>query len=50
LDYNKIDVQKIQFLPTIFYGDALFELPQVFPNVYGFMKMQGMDKKYDGHV
>jgi hypothetical protein len=33
-----------------FYGDVLFELSSVFPNVHSFSKMQGMDKKYNGHV
>ncbi len=50
LDYDKIHVQKVQFLPTIFDGDALFKFPLVLPNAHGFLKMHGMDKKYDGHA
>jgi hypothetical protein len=31
LDYDKMHVEKIQFLPTIFDGDPLFELLLVLP-------------------
>jgi len=37
-------------LSTIFDGDVLFELLPLFPNVHDFSKMQGMDKKNDGHA
>jgi hypothetical protein len=50
LDYDKIPIQKIQFLSTIFDGDVLFELPPLLLNAHNFSKMQGMDKKNDGHV
>jgi hypothetical protein len=50
LDYDKILVQKVQFLLTIFDGDVLFELLPMLPNAHGSLKMQGMDRKYDGHA
>ncbi len=50
LDYDKIPFQKVQFLPTTFDGDVLFELPLVFPTVHMPLQMQGMDKKYNWHV
>jgi hypothetical protein len=48
LDYDKTLVQKVQFLPTLFDGDALFELLPLLPKVHGSSKMQGMDRKNDG--
>jgi hypothetical protein len=50
LEYNKIPFQKNHFLPTIFDGDVFFELPPVFLVVHRPSQMQGMDRKYDGHV
>lgn len=32
LDYDKIPLQKVQFLPIGFDGDVLFELPSMFSN------------------
>ncbi len=48
--YNKIPFQKVQFLPTTFDGNVLFELPHVFSTTHRPSQMQGMDRKYDGHV
>jgi hypothetical protein len=39
LDYDKILVQKDQFLPIFFDGYVLFELLLMLPNVHGFLKM-----------
>jgi hypothetical protein len=50
LDYDKIPFQKVQFLPTTFDGDVLFELPLIIPPPHMPLQMQGMDRKYDGHV
>jgi hypothetical protein len=50
LDYNKIPLQKIHFLLIAFDGDVFFELPLVFLIVHRPSQMQGMDRKYDGHV
>jgi hypothetical protein len=43
-------IQKIQFFSTIFGGDVLFELSPLLPNANNSSKMQGMDKKNDGHA
>jgi hypothetical protein len=45
LDYDKIHVPKVQFLPTVFDGDVLFELPPLLPNAHSSSKMQGMDRR-----
>jgi hypothetical protein len=50
LDYNKIHFQKVHFLPIAFNGDVCFELPPVLLIVHRLSQMQGMDRKYDGHV
>jgi hypothetical protein len=39
LDYDKIPIQKVQFLLTIFDGDVLFKLPPLLPNVHDYSKM-----------
>jgi hypothetical protein len=49
LDYDKIPIQKIQFLLIVFYGDVLFELLPLL-NAHGSSEMQGMDRKNDGHA
>jgi hypothetical protein len=49
LDYNSLDIQRVQFLPPTFNGDVLFELPLV--DMSGpFHMMHGMDKRHDGHA
>jgi hypothetical protein len=50
LDYDKILLQKIQFLLIIFDGDILFELLLILSTAHNPSQMQGMDKKYDGHA
>ncbi len=50
LDYEKIFLQKVQFLLIAFNGDILFELPPIHSNVHNPSQMQGMDKKYNGHA
>ncbi len=50
LDYDKIFVQKVQLLPTIFYGDVLVELLPLFLNNHSSFKNARMDKKDDGHA
>jgi hypothetical protein len=50
LDYDKILLQKVQFLLITFDGDVLFELPPIYLNVHNPSQMQGMDKKYNGHA
>ncbi len=50
LDYDKIIILVISFLPTTFNGDILFELPPLSPSNPSSLHMQGMDRKYDGHA
>jgi hypothetical protein len=37
-------------LPIVFDGDVLFELSPLLLNAHGSSKMQGMDRKNDGHA
>jgi hypothetical protein len=49
LDFDNLDIQSVQFLPPIFNGNVLFELPLV--DTSGpFHMMHGMDKHHDGHA
>jgi hypothetical protein len=52
LDYESLTVEKVEFLPPKFNGDILFEFP---PTGHAALhsqakSMNGMDKRYDGHV
>ncbi len=49
LDYDKITILAISFLPMTFNDDIMFELPPLSPNNPSLTQMQGMDKKY-GHA
>jgi hypothetical protein len=52
LDFDSVDIQRVQFLPPIFNGDVLFELLPV--DTSGLQTpaklMHGMDKRHDGHA
>jgi len=50
LDYNKIIILTVLFLPTTFNGEIMFEVPPLFPSNPSLMQMQGIDRKYDGHA
>ena len=52
IDYDTIDIHKVNILPPTFNGDVIFELPSVDTcNTSSQAKqMTGMDKRYDGHV
>jgi hypothetical protein len=50
LNYNKIKVQYVSFLPIIFNDDIIFELLPIHLPIGHSGQMQGMDCKYDGHV
>jgi hypothetical protein len=50
LDYDKIFLQKIQFLPITFNGDVMFKLLPIFSTIHRPSQMQGMDRKYNGHA
>jgi hypothetical protein len=49
LDFDSLDIQRVQFLPSTFNGDVLFELLPV--DTSGpFHMMHGMDKRHDGYA
>jgi hypothetical protein len=52
LDFDSLDIQRVQFLLPTFNGDVLFELPLV--DTSGLQThaklMHGMDKRHDGHA
>jgi hypothetical protein len=50
LDYDNIPLQKVQFLSITFDGDVLFELLSMLSTIHNPSKMQGKNKKYDGHA
>jgi hypothetical protein len=50
LDYDKIPIHYVPFMPTLFNGDVTFELPPLLPNIHNSSQLQNMDRKYDGHV
>ena len=49
LDFDSVDIQRVQFLPPIFNGNVLFEMPS-FDTSGPFHMMHGMDKRHDGHT
>ncbi len=50
LDYNAITIEFVNCLPTKFNGDIFFELLPMCHLLGLFWQLQGMDRKYDGHV
>jgi hypothetical protein len=52
LDYDSLDIRRVQFLPPTFDGNVLFELPPVDTSALHTQSksMQGMDKHHDGHA
>ena len=52
LDFDSLDIQRVQFLPPTFNGDVLFELlPVDMSGLQTHAKlMHGMDKRHDGHA
>jgi hypothetical protein len=52
LNYDTLDIRRVQSLPPAFDGDVLFELPLVDTSVLHTLSksMQGMDKHHDGHA
>jgi hypothetical protein len=52
LNYDSLDIQRVQFLPTTFDGDVFFELPTIDMSTLHFHTklIQGMDKRHDGHA
>jgi hypothetical protein len=52
LNYNSLDIQRMQFLLPTFNRDVMFEfLPVDMSTLHSHAKlMQGMDKRHDGHA
>jgi hypothetical protein len=52
LDYDTLDIHRVEFLPPTFDGDIIFELPPMDTSALhtGSKSMQGMDKHHDGHA
>lgn len=52
IDYNSIPVQRVQYLPPTFDGDALFEFPPIGASSSQSQAklLHGMDRRYDGHA
>jgi hypothetical protein len=52
IDYSIIRHDKVEYLPSLFDGDVIFELPPVGHTAARShaKSMQGTDKRYDGHV
>ena len=54
LNYNNIEIQQVKFLPQVFNGDIIFEMP-LFSKPSGGGKtwagaLEGMDRRHDGHA
>jgi hypothetical protein len=51
LDYDKIPYHKVQYLPPLYNGDVIFELPPSQVSACTSKNaMDGMDKQLDGHT
>jgi hypothetical protein len=50
LDYGRITIEFMNCFPTKFNGDILFELSLVRHSLGHSKQLQGMDRKYNGHV
>jgi hypothetical protein len=52
LDYDVIKLLRVDFLPLVFNGNVVFELPPVGSSVKNMQAklMVGMDKQHDGHA
>jgi hypothetical protein len=50
LGYSPITIEFMNCFPTKFNGDILFELFVVRHSLGHSEQLQGMDKKYNGHV
>jgi len=50
LDYGAITIEFMNCLPIKINGDILFELPLICHPLGHSRQLQGMDRKFDGHV
>jgi hypothetical protein len=49
LNYNAVTIEFVNYLPTKFNGDILFEIPPICHPLGHSKQLQGMDRKYNGH-
>ena len=51
MDLSRMKYETVSFLPLVFDGDVIFELPPCGPcsSALGVKNLEGMDKGYDGH-
>lgn len=51
IDFDKIDVRDVKYLPPSFDGDILFNFPPINKNIYSIYgrSMDDIDKMCDGH-
>jgi hypothetical protein len=49
IDFDKIKIVQVPFLPHEVNGVILFELPQAIVATTMVEQIQGMDNKHDGH-
>ena len=51
MDLSTMKHETVPFLPPVFDGDVIFELPPCGPSssASGAKNLEGMDKRYDGH-
>ena len=52
MDLSTMKHEQVPFLPLVFDGDVIFELPPCGPSssASGAKNLKGMDKRYDGHL
>jgi hypothetical protein len=51
INYNKIAYHKVQYLPPLYNGDVIFELPPSRVSASTSKNaMDSMDKRFDGHT
>ena len=52
IDYEAIKHEKVEFLPSVFDGNVIFEFPPLGADASHFHArlMFGMDKRFDGHA
>ena len=52
IDYSRIRVEMVEYLPTTFDGDVIFEFPPVGASTLHSQAklLRGMDKRHDGHA
>jgi hypothetical protein len=52
LNYDSIRIEDVDFLPPSFNGDVIFILPPTLSSAVqkNAKSMEGMDKRYDGHM